>query len=288
MASQRIAVIGATGLLGKPVTQELINAGFTVTVLSRQPEQAQKVFPMARVVKADLRDPDSLLVGLRGQDAVYLNLSVLQTEAPDDFHTETDGLENLLPVAQRLGIRRIGYLSSIAMRYQGMTGFRWWVFDIKQEAVRKLKASGIPYTIFYPSTFMETLPTQVQAGRLMLGGKSDVKLWFIAARDYGKQVVRALQHPSTGNREYVVQGPEGYTYAKGARIFVENYASKRLSILTLPMGLLRFFGKFSRQADYGAHILEALNCYPEHFEADRTWHDLGKPTTTLAEFARQA
>lgn len=283
----RIAVIGATGLLGKPVTQEFINAGFTVTVLSRQPEQAQKLFPMARVVRADLRDADSLLVGLRGQDAVYLNLSILQTEAPDDFHTETDGLENLLPVAKRLGIRRIGYLSSLVMRYQGVNGFRWWAFDVKQEAVRKLKAAGIPYTIFYPSTFMEALPRQVQAGRLLLGGKSDVRLWFIAAQDYGKQVVRAFQRTDAANCEYVIQGPESLTYSEAATVFCEKYPRKRLSVLTMPMGLLRFFGNFSRQADYGAHILEALNGYPEHFEADRTWQDLGKPTTTLTEFARQ-
>lgn len=283
----RIAVIGATGLLGKPVTQELINAGLTVTVLTRQPETAQKLFPMARVVKADLRDPDSLLLGLRGQDAVYLNLSVLQTEAPGDFHTETDGLENLLPVAKRLHIRRIGYLSSLVMRYQGVNGFRWWVFDVKQEAVRKLKASGVPYTIFYPSTFMETLPAQVRAGRLVLGGKANVKLWFVAAHDYGKQVARAMQRPRSENCEYVVQGPEGLTYAEAAKVFCENFPEKHLSVIRLPLGLLRFFGRFSRRADYGAHILEALNGYHEHFEADRTWQDLGKPTTTLAAFARQ-
>lgn len=284
----RIAVIGATGLLGKPVTQELINAGLTVTVLTRQPEAAQKLFPMARVVKADLRDPDGLLVGLRGQDAVYLNLSVLQTEAPDDFHTETDGLENLLSVAKKIRLRRIGYLSSLIMRYQGVNGFRWWVFDVKQEAVRKLKASGIPYTIFYPTTFMETLPAQVQAGRLLLGGTSDVRLWFVAAQDYGRQVARALRQTGTENTEYVVQGPEGLTYAQAAEVFVKNHSRRRLSVTVLPLGLLRFFGHFSRRANYGAHILEALNCYPEHFEADRTWRDLGKPTTTLAEFARQA
>ncbi len=282
----RIAVIGATGLLGRPVTQELINAGFTVTLLARHPEQARKLFPMARVVRADLRDVDSLTAGLRGQEAVYLNLSVLQTERPGDFHTETDGLDHLLEAARKTGIRRIGYLSSIVMRYQGMNGFNWWAFDVKREAVRKLKASGIPYAIFYASTFMETLPAQVQGGRLLLGGKSDVKLWFIAAHDYGKQVTRAFRRTGTDCREYVVQGTEALTYAEAAQVFVKNYARKRLSVLTLPMGLLRFFGRFSRQADYGAHILEALNGYPEPFEAERTWADLGKPTTTLTAFAR--
>jgi uncharacterized protein YbjT (DUF2867 family) len=282
----RIAVIGATGLLGKPVTQELINAGFTVTILARHPEQARNLFPMARIVPADLRDTDSLRAGLRGQEAVYLSLSVLQTERPGDFHTETDGLDHLLTAAREAGVQRIGYLSSIVMRYQGMNGFRWWVFDVKQEAVRKLKASGIPSLIFYPTTFMETLPGQVQGGRLLLGGKSDVKLWFIAARDYGRQVARAFQRSGPKSGEYVIQGPEPLTYAEAAELFAKNYSPKRLTVTTLPLGVMRFFGRFNRRADYGAHILEALNRYPEQFEADRTWVELGRPTTTLAEFAR--
>lgn len=150
-----IAVIGATGLIGKPVTQQLIDAGFTVTILARHPAPVQALFPTARVVQADIQNPASLRAGLANQQALYLNLSVRQDEKPTDFHTETDGMKTIIAAAQQAGIRRIGYLSSLVMRYQGMNGFSWWVFDIKHEAVRLLKASGIPTTIFYPSTFME-------------------------------------------------------------------------------------------------------------------------------------
>ena len=42
-AMKKIAVIGATGMLGIPVTVALIDAGFVVTALSRKPDEAKRV-----------------------------------------------------------------------------------------------------------------------------------------------------------------------------------------------------------------------------------------------------
>lgn len=282
-----IAVIGATGLIGKPVTQQLLDAGFIVTILARHPEQAQTLFPAARVVQTDVRDPDSVRAGLQNQQALYLNLSVRQNEKPGDFHTETDGVKNIIAAAQQAGIRRIGYLSSLVMRYQGMNGFSWWMFDIKHEAVRLLKASGIPTTIFYPSTFMESFLMQMQGSFLMLGDSSAVPLWFIAGRDYGRQVVRAFQLPGDENRDYVIQGPEAYTYETAAQLFTKNYFKKNLFIVKAPVSVLQVLGRFNQTMNYGGHILEALNNYPERFEAEQTWAELGKPSVTIKDYAQQ-
>jgi len=41
-------------------------------------------------------------------------------------------------------------------------------------------------------------------------------------------------------------------------------------------------GLFSQKMNYVAHICEALNKYPEKFESETTWKDLGKPAITLA------
>jgi uncharacterized protein YbjT (DUF2867 family) len=283
---QKLAILGATGLLGRPVAQELLAAGYEVTLLGRHPNHLRHLFPAVRVVEADLRNPDSLRRGLAGQEALYLNLSVRQTEKPTDFHTETHGLRNLLPIARELGIRRVGYLASLVMRYQGMNGFRWWVFDVKHEAVRLLKESGIPYLIFYPSTFLESFRLQRQGPFLTLGGTSDVRMGFITAHDYGRQVARAFALPAGESREYVVQGPERLTYAEAARRYVEHVPEK-LRVVTAPVGVLQFLGLFSPQLNYAGHILEALNRYPEQFEAAETWRELGTPTTTVEEFARR-
>lgn len=289
MASiQRIAVIGATGMLGQPVTRALFEAGFDVTVVSRSPSAARDLFPDLSVVSGDVFDAVSIERALDGQDAVYLNLSVAPTERPSDPHTETDGLRTVIAAAKEHGVQRIAYLSSLVKDYQGMNGFDWWVFDVKQEAVRLLKDAGIPSTIFYPSNFMETIVHDfLQGRRLVLIGTSQHPMYFIAGRDYGRQVARSFEILGSERRDYVVQGPEAYRTEEAADIFVEHYTAADVRITRVPLGLVKFFSWFSQQADYGAHIVDAINHYPETFQAQDTWDELGTPTTTIADFARQ-
>lgn len=290
MASlQRIAVIGATGMLGRPVTRALIEAGFEVTVVSRSPEAARDLFPNAAATPGDVFDAASIERALDGQDAVYLNLSVAPSERPDDPHTETDGLRTVIVAARQHGLQRIAYLSSLVKDYQGVNGFDWWVFDVKREAVRLLKGAGIPCTIFYPSNFMENFVHGfMQGSRLVLIGTSQHPMYFIAGRDYAQQVVRSFEVFGDEHREYVVQGPEAYHTEEAARVFAAHFAAADLRITRVPLGLVKFLGWFSQQSDYGAHIIEAINRYPETFQAQATWDELGRPTTSLAEYAQIA
>ena len=71
---KRVLVIGATGMLGRPVALQLIAAGYDVTITSRNPEKVAGFD--APAVKADLFDIGSLRKAFAGQDEVYLNLSV--------------------------------------------------------------------------------------------------------------------------------------------------------------------------------------------------------------------
>ncbi|HEY0590761.1 MAG TPA: NAD(P)H-binding protein, partial [Thermoanaerobaculia bacterium] len=226
----KIAVVGASGMLGRPVARKLIENGFDVTLLSRRPEALGQP-EGARVVRADLFDGDSLRDAFRGMDAVYLNLSVVPGARRQGPHAETDGLRAAVDAARDTGIGRIGLISSLVMRYQGMEGFHWWAFDVKQEAVRILRSSGIPHLIFYPSSFMENFTgSQRNGDRIMLAGRSLQKMWFIAGEDYGAMVARAFRLPPGESREYAVQGPEAFTYDEAARVFVENYAKAPLKI----------------------------------------------------------
>ena len=281
-----IAIIGATGMLGRPVAHELIWAGYGVRLVARNVAKTKELFPHIEVVPGDLRHKTSLVDALRGIDVVYLNLSIKQTEKQTDFHTEGEGLVNLIDAARQAGIRQIAYLSSLVMRYQGMNSFDWWAFRLKHEAVRLIKASGIPYSIFYPSAFMESLNGTQRLGRFVLVvGRSNVRLWYISAHDYGKQVARAFRTPGQ-HQEYVMQGPEAMTQHEAASRFVAAYTDEKLSVLTAPPFLMQLGRPFSAQANYGWHITEALNKYPEQFEAGQTWAELGKPVTTVETFAR--
>jgi hypothetical protein len=169
-----------------------------------------------------------------------------------------------------------------------MNGFDWWIFRIKQEAVRKIKESGIPCTIFYPSTFMESIIYQSRQGNMIaIGGKSEYPLYYIAAEDYARQVANSFKILKNETRDYVIQGPEAFTQDEAARIFIKHYTKEKLRIMWAPMFLMKIMGFFIQKFDYGYHIVEALNKYPEKFEAAQTWEELGKPTTTLKEFAEK-
>jgi uncharacterized protein YbjT (DUF2867 family) len=282
----KLAIIGATGMLGKPVTLELLKAGFQITALSRDPGKVKNQFPSAiNWVKGDIRNHDDLNRFLEGQQGLYINLNLQRGERKNDFHTETDGLKNILASAKAKGIKQIGFISSVVMNYQGMNGFQWWVFDMKRQAVNLIKASGIPYTIFYPSAFMENFFSNYRRGnKVLLAGKATQKMYFISAIDFGKQVARAFQTGKV-NKEYVVQGLEGFTADEAAEVFVKHHTKEKLVISRAPLGLLKFIGIFSPMMNYVGNIIEALNNYPEPAPDANTWNDLGKPKITLQEFA---
>jgi nucleoside-diphosphate-sugar epimerase len=282
---KKIAIIGSTGMLGQPVTNAFINAGFEVSLLVRNADKAKTLFgSKVRIVKGDIKDAASLKELLTGQDAVYLNLSVEQSSGVNDFQAERDGLNNILQFAKASNIKRVGYLSSLVQFY---TGINWWVLDLKKEAVKTIKQSGLNYSIFYPSTFMESFDKGAyrQGNSINLAGTSKYPMYLISGADYGKQVVKAFELDN-GNNEYIVQGQEGFIADDAAKLFADNYKKAKIKVAKLPFGVLKFFGRLSKKFNYVANIVDALNNYPEKFEAEKTWEDFGKPQTKFIDYIK--
>ena len=230
-------------------------------------KKCKSFFQIHAVVKGDVFDIASLEAAMAGQEIVYLNLSVAQSSKKNEPQPEREGINNIIEAAKKTSIKRIVYLSSLIKNYEGMNGFKWWAFQIKQAAVNAIKKSGLNYSIFYPSTFMECLDKQMLQGtRIMLAGKSEAPMWFIAAKDYGVQVAWAMKKAGDSNQEYVVQGLDPYTSDEAAKVFIENAKSK-IKILRAPLAPLKYLGIFNQRMNYAYHICEALNKYPEKFES---------------------
>ena len=288
---RKITVFGATGMLGKPVVRELVNAGFEVTAMVRSPEKASQELPAeVKIIAGDLRNRTDIESALDEAEAVYLNLSVKAETNEKDFQPEREGLKTILEAAKNANVKRVAYCSSLVHRYQGTNNFHWWVFEIKKQAVEMIKASGIPYTIFYPSSFTENFDKgdYRRGNKMMLAGESKHPMCTIAGSDYGKQVAKAFQISEAENRDYDVQGLEAFTSEEAVKVFSDNYGREKLTISKAPLLVLKVAGLFNQKMNYGAKILDALNNYPEKFAADETWAELGKPTVTLAEYARNS
>lgn len=287
-----IGIIGATGMLGRPVALELIKADFEVKALVRNPNKAAKVLPIeVHLIQGDLKEVTQIKAFVNQVDILYLNLSVQQASTQKNFQPEREGIQNITKAIEgNTNLKRIVYLSSLVQEYQGMNDFDWWVFNLKLQAVKTIKSLSIPYTIFYPSTFMENFTdgSYVQGNRVLLAGKSEYPMYFIAAEDYGKQVANALKMPDNSNYDFAIQGLEAFTADEATEVFATNCASKKLKISKLPFSMMKVFGVLGAKFNYGRHIIEALNKYPEEFRATDTWEKLGKPSITLKEFAKNA
>jgi uncharacterized protein YbjT (DUF2867 family) len=283
---RKIAVIGATGMLGRPVTAALVDAGFKVTALVRDPPAAKRVLPPGTsVLAADVRDEASLRAGLEGQEGLYLSLSIAPGARRGDFHTEGQGLAHILAAARAAHIARIGYLSALIHDSEDSD---WWVLEVWRSAIARIKASGIPYTIFYPSNFMETLPQRhVVGGVMVMTGSSHYCNYWIAGRDFGHQVARSFEIAEAAGREYVIQGPEPMTYAEAAHRYAHS-TPEPLRVVRLPLALIAALGWVSRPLQYNARMMRTVLRYREEFHAEDAWHDLGRPATTIEDFARGA
>jgi len=289
---RRITVFGATGMLGKLVVRELVDAGYEVTAMVRSsPEKARRELPAeVKIIAGDLKNRADIESALDAAEGVYLNLSVKSETKENDFQPEREGLKTILEAAKNASVKRIGYCSSLVHRYQGTDNFHWWVFEIKERAVEMIKASGVPYTIFYPSCFMENFDKgdYRQGNKLMLAGESKHPKWIIAGSDYGKQVAKAFRISEAENRDYDMQGLDAFTAEEAVKVFADNYGREKLTISKAPLFVLKIAGLFNRKMNYGAKIIYALNNYPEKFAADATWAELGKPIVKLAEYARNS
>lgn len=101
----KIALIGATGYVGTPLLQELLQRGHQVTVLARQPEKLQAQAGLM-VVKADVYDAAQVAQAVAGHDAVISAFNPGWAEAAL-YDLFLQGSRAILAGIKQAGIKRV-------------------------------------------------------------------------------------------------------------------------------------------------------------------------------------
>ncbi|WP_405614013.1 SDR family oxidoreductase [Streptomyces sp. NBC_01508] len=134
-----IVVTGATGNVGRPLTQALAKAGEQVTAVSRH---AAAVPDGVRHVPADLAEPQGLAPALDGAKALFLLLS-------GDLHAPGARPADIVGLAAASGVRRVVLLSS-----QGVATRPLGPSRIAMRAVEDaLRESGLDWAVLRPGGF---------------------------------------------------------------------------------------------------------------------------------------
>lgn len=278
-----ILVIGATGMLGKPVAKQLLKDGVHVRVLARNPQKAQQILGDGFDIHAgDVADSASLRASLKDVDGVHISLKGGPTEADFkrmDYHATRD----IAQLAKESGTPRITLLSAYAVHPEKADTPE---SRAKYKGEQALKNSGVSYTIFRASWFMESLPLFVQGKTISLIGNQSHPLHWVAAEDYARMVSQSYKSDETLNKELYIFGPEAYTMEDAMKIYAESVGLKVAPISTTMLSVL---GTLTFNADWKsmAVLMKHYERWGEDGSAEEANRLLGTAKITLKEWCEK-
>ncbi|MEU4117023.1 NAD(P)H-binding protein [Kitasatospora sp. NPDC028055] len=195
-----IVVTGATGNIGRPLTQALAEAGREVTAVSRR---AAAVPDGVRHVAADLAEPGALKPVLAGAEALFLLLS-------GDLHGAGARPADLLADAVGAGVRRIVLLSTQAVVTRPVGPTRIALRALED----KLRGSGVEWSILRPGGFASNAfwwAESVRTDRLVAAPFGDVGLPIVDPADIAEVAAACLLDERHAGGRYELTGPEVIT-----------------------------------------------------------------------------
>jgi uncharacterized protein YbjT (DUF2867 family) len=195
-----IVVTGATGNIGRPLTQALAEAGQQVTAVSRH---TAAVPNGVRHVAADLAEPASLKPALTGAKALFLLLS-------GDLHATGAGPADIISEAADSGVRRVVLLSTLGVVTRPFGPTRIAMRELEDT----LRESGLEWTILRPGGFASNAlwwAESVRTQQVVAAPFGDVGVPIIDPADIAAVAAASLLDDRHTGGAYELTGPEVIT-----------------------------------------------------------------------------
>lgn len=268
-----ILVTGATGNVGRPLINHLLDAGAGVTAVTRDPSAAN--------LPAAVRVVTSPFDGLRDATAIFVNSRALG-----------DRMAPFVDTAVRSGVQRIVALSAInaddpddmqPSRFRG---------DRNREADQLASSCGLPWVSLRPTVFASNFvgmwSAQTCGGDVVFGPHAHASLAPIADADVAAVAARAFIDNDLVGQRIAMTGPQALTNAELVGV-LGQVLGRQLRYQEVPIPV--FAGRFS-QMGFPAGFAEAYIAMlePTLNAPAAVTHDveklLGRPATTFADWAQ--
>ncbi len=220
----KILVIGASGMLAKPVVQQLNKKGFQLRLFSRNVNPSMFINDHD-IVNGDVFNSDDLNRAVEGCDAIHISISRVN---------EKKATEAIVKAAKEKGIKIISMVSGCTVAEEN----RWFSFvDNKFQAEQIIKNSGIPYIIFRPTWFFESLELMIRNGKATMLGKQPNPYHWVAADEFAQMVAEAYSKKEALNKTFYAYGPETYLMKDLLEKYCQsNYPEiKKVSVVPIPL-----------------------------------------------------
>ena len=232
-----ILVTGATGFIGKKLTERLAKTGYKVTAMSRTLHQNSD---NVKFVAADALELNTLSNAFKGVETAFYLLHSMEgskKEWEQFADREKVQAQNFLKAAENAGVKRIIYLGGLVNESLELSKHMRSRHD-----VGKILASGtIPVTELRASVIVgaeggsyamlrylvERLPLMVCPRWV----KSTTQP--IAVENVVDYLVGCMKNPSTAGKIFEIGGPDKMTYEQMMRLY-SSIINRNLNIIQIP------------------------------------------------------
>jgi len=202
----KIVLTGSISQIGKPLTQELVQKGHSLTVISSKAERQQDIEALgAQAAIGSMFDADFLTATFKGADIVYL-METLDA-AGDSFDKEVDFIaainqigRNYKQAVEQSGVKQVVHLSSIGAHMDKGNGFLVFHYNVEQllkqlpddVAIKFIRPVGFYTNMF---SFIQTIRNK---GAIISNYGGDKKEPWVAPLDIAAVIAEEMDKPFQG------------------------------------------------------------------------------------------
>ncbi len=249
MQAKTIALVGATGFVGRHLLARLAADGHNLRVLARSRERNRDllVMPTVTLIKADVYDPDTLASHFRGCDAVINLVGILNESRRESFQRAHVDLPRLVLQACRVsGVRRLLHMSSLKASARDGPSKYLRSKGQAEDLLRKESGADVDVTVFCPSLifgpgdsstnrFADILRLPMPIQPLP---RANARFAPVYVGDVVEAFARALADRGTANKTYQLCGPQVFSMRELLAFLASQLGLKR-TIVGMPDSIAR-------------------------------------------------
>ncbi len=211
----KIVVTGSLGHISKPLTEQLLQNGHSVTVISSTPERKPQIEALgAQAAIGTMQDVNFLAATFQGADIIYameaIGLERFFDPNLDIYAAMKQIGQNYKQAILQAGVKKIVHLSSIGAHSNqgvGMLRFHNDVESILQQlpadvSIKFMRPVGFYYNMY---SFIETIKTQ---GAIISNYGGDEKEPWVAPLDIAAVIAEEIEKPFAGREVRYIASDE--------------------------------------------------------------------------------
>jgi uncharacterized protein YbjT (DUF2867 family) len=237
----KVLVTGATGYIGGRLVPRLVDGGFEVRCMTRDPTRLS-LDPwrdQVEVVGADAMDPSSLDRALAGCDAAFYLIHAMAGSTRGFADVDRRAAENFVDAAERQGIRRIVYLGALGSDVDDLSDH----LDSRHEVGRLLRSRDTPVTELRAAVIIGSGSMSFEMIRhlteilpvIMRPRWVKTRCQPIAVRNVLEILIAAVSEDGDTDHIYDIGGPDILTYEELMQGYAKVAGLRKRLVIPFPL-----------------------------------------------------